>query len=132
MPQRQRKRLQRLQRLIRATGYMKALHEREVALARARQRALEERRDALLMAMAGNDAAADRLSELLRRNLDETARAAREAEAARAKSEENLRREHAREKHIRRIALRAGKRLREHEARDSLLDAIDQALRHLR
>jgi len=132
MPRRQRKRLQRLQRLIRATGYMKALHEREVALAQARLRALEEKRDALLTAFTGNEAAADRLSELLRRNLDETARAARAAEAARARSEEKLRREHAREKHIRRIALRAGRRLREHEARDTLLDAIEQALRHLR
>ncbi len=132
MPQRERKHLERLQRLIRATGYMKALREREVHAARARQKALEEKRDALLMAMAGNDAAADRLSELLRRNLDETARAAREAEAAKERGERALRRESAREKHIRRIADRAGRILRDHEARDELLNAIEQSLRRLR
>ena len=132
MPQRERNRLKRLQRLIRATGYMKALHERAVHEARARQKALEEKRDALLAAMAGNDAAADRLSELLRRNLDETARAAREAEAAKERGEQALRKESAREKHIRRIANRAGRSLRDHEARDELLNAIEQSLRRLR
>jgi len=128
MTDRQRKRHERLVRLLEAARHMKRLQERRVRELETEMQRLEERREALFAAFGSELFHADDLARLLRRNLDE---AVRQAEMTRRMKEQGaavLRDRHLQMKRIERLSRDAGRELRDNRHRDELLDIVERAV----
>ncbi len=128
MSARERKRHDRLVRLLEAARHLKRVQEQRVQELEAEMRRLEERREALFTAFGSELFHADDLARLLRHNLDE---AVRQADMTRRMKEQGaaiLRDRHLQMKRIERLSRDAGRDLRDSRHRDELLDIVERAV----
>ncbi len=128
MSDRERKRHERLLRLLEAARHLKRVQERHVQELEAEMRRLEERREALFAAFGSELFHADDLARLLRRNLDEAVRQADRTRRMKEQGAAVLRDRHLQMKRIERLSRDAGRELRDSRHRDELLDIVERAV----
>ncbi len=128
MSDRERKRHERLVRLLEAARHLKRVQERRVQELEAEMKRLEERREALFAAFGSELFHADDLARLLRRNLDEAVRQADRTRRMKEQGAAVLRDRHLQMKRIERLSRNAGRELRDSRHRDELLDIVERAV----
>ncbi len=128
MSDRERKRHERLVRLLEAARHLKRAQERRVRELEAEMRRLQERREALFAAFGSELFHADDLARLLRRNLDEAVRRANMTRRMKEQGAAVLRDRHLQVKRIERLSRDAGRELRDSRHRDELLDIVERAV----